>query len=129
MATRHARSMAQHFAMTFGVVYLLIGILGFILVADPGDKLFGLFTLNLAHNIVHVVIGVGLLISTSSHQSAKRVNLIVGIVYAILALLGLVNVVVPDLLRANLPDDYLHLSTATLAVFFGTIGAEGERGV
>jgi hypothetical protein len=127
MATRHSRSAAQHFAMTFGVIYLLIGILGFILVADADDKLLGVFTLNLAHNIVHVVIGGALLVSTSSHATAKRVNLIVGLVYAVVALLGIVDVLVDDLLEANLADDYLHLATGTLAIFFGTIGAEGER--
>jgi len=114
--------------MSFGVVYLLLGILGLILVADAGDKLFGVFNVNLAHNLVHLVIGLALLISTGSHSSAKRVNLIVGVVYAVVALLGLVNVLVPDLLKANLADDYLHLATAMLAIFFGTIGAEGERG-
>jgi hypothetical protein len=127
MATRHVRSAAQHFAMTFGVIYLLIGILGFILVGDADDKLFGVFSLNLAHNIVHVVIGGALLVSTSSHVTAKRVNLIVGVVYGIVALLGIAGVLVDDLLEANLADDYLHLATATLAIFFGTIGAEGER--
>lgn len=127
MAGPYSRTMAQHFAMTFGVIYLLLGILGFILVADASDKLFGVFTLNLVHNVVHLVIGGALLVSTSSHTSAKRVNLLVGIVYAIVALLGLVDVLVHDLLDANLPDDYLHLSTATLAIFFGTIGAEGDH--
>lgn len=126
MATARSRTAAQHFGMAFGVVYLLIGILGFILVADESDKLFGAFTVNLIHNIVHVAIGGALLVSTSTHVSAKRMNLIVGVVYGIVALLGLAGVLVDDLLNVNLAGDYLHLVTATLAIFFGTIGAEGE---
>ena len=124
---RATRSAAQTFALVFGVLYLLIGILGLILAPGSGDELFGVFRLNLVHNIAHLLIGgVLLIVGTPTHERAKRVNLGVGIFYGILALLGIANVFVNDFLEANVADDYLHLSTAVLAIFFGTTGAEGR---
>ncbi|HEV3472282.1 MAG TPA: DUF4383 domain-containing protein [Actinomycetota bacterium] len=126
MATA-TRSAAQTFALVFGVAYLLVGILGLILAPDSGDELFGVFRLNLLHNLAHLAIGgVLLIIGTRSHETAKRVNVSVGIFYGLLALLGIANVLVGDLLEANVADDFLHLSTAVLAIFFGTTGAEGR---
>lgn len=124
---RATRSAAQTFALVFGVLYLLVGILGLILAPNTGDELFGLFRLNLIHNLAHLLIGgVLLIVGTRSHEMAKRVNVSVGIVYGLLALLGIANVFVNDLLEANVADDFLHLSTAVLAIFFGTTGAEGR---
>lgn len=124
------RSTAQTFALVFGVLYLMIGILGLILAPNAGDELFGTFRLNLVHNVVHLLIGALLLIvGSQSHRAATRVNLGVGIFYGILAVLGIFDIVVPDLLEANVADDFLHLATAVLAIFFATLGAEGSRRV
>lgn len=127
MATRSssAKSPAQMFALVFGVVYLLVGILGFILAPDEGDKLFGIFQLNLLHNVVHLAVGALFLAGSSNHVRAKQVNLLIGVVYGLVAVLGLANVLVTDLLDANAADDFLHLASAVLALYFGTVGAEG----
>src|SRR5713101_1850229 len=45
--------MARQFAIVFGAIYVLIGILGFIL----PSPLLGIFGVNTLHNIVHLVIG------------------------------------------------------------------------
>lgn len=132
MATRstHAKSPAQTFALGGGVFFLLIGILGFVLAPDEGDKLFGVFQVNLLHNLIHLAIGAVLLVGSSTHIRAKQVNLIVGIVYGVVALLGLADILVDapkGLIDANAADDFLHLATAVLALFFGTVGAEGAR--
>lgn len=124
-----SKSPAQMFALVFGVLYLLIGILGFI-IADDADKIFGIFQVNVLHNIAHLAVGALLLVGSGKHATAKQVNLIIGIVYGLLAILGLANILVdaPDgLLVANDADDFLHLATAVLALYFGTAGAEGAR--
>ncbi|MEA2451768.1 MAG: hypothetical protein QOG04_478 [Actinomycetota bacterium] len=123
----HAKSPAQSFALAFGVVFLLVGILGFILAPDEGDKLFGVFQVNLLHNIIHLAVGALFLVGSGTHVRAKQVNLLVGIVYGLVAILGFANIVVQDLLDANAADDFLHLATAVLALYFGTAGAEGAR--
>ena len=121
--TATLRSPAQQFALAGGVVFLLIGILGFVLAPDAGDKLFGLFQVNLLHNIIHIVIGSLFFAGSSTQTRAKQVNLLVGIVYGLVALLGFVGVLVDDLIDANAADDFLHLATAVLALYFGTVGA------
>lgn len=122
-----SKSPAQLFALVFGVVYLLVGILGFI-IADDNDKLLGVFQVNALHNIAHLAIGALLLVASGKHATAKQVNLGVGIAYGLLAILGLANILVeaPDgILDANDADDFLHLATAVLAIYFGTAGASG----
>ena len=122
-----SKTPAQLFALVFGVVYLLIGILGFI-IADDNDKLLGIFQVNALHNVAHLAIGALLLVASGKHATAKQVNLGVGIAYGLLAILGLANILidVPDgILDANDADDFLHLATAVLAIYFGTAGASG----
>lgn len=129
MTTRStsAKSPAQMFALAGGVVYLLVGILGFILAPDVGDKLFGLFQVNLLHNIIHLAVGALFLVGSSSHVRAKQVNLLIGVVYGVVAILGFPDILVDDLIDANAADDFLHLASAVLALYFGTVGAEGAR--
>ena len=128
MATASARTPAQLFGLVFGVVYVLIGIAGF-LVADsftgggPDDKLL-VFPINHMHNIVHLAIGGALLFGSSRTDLARTVNLVVGIVYALVAVLGFLGVVTPELINdRDVADDFLHLGTAILAIYFGTAGA------
>ena len=122
-----AKSPAQTFALAFGVVYLLIGILGFVLAPDEGDKLFGVFQVNLLHNVIHLAVGALFLFGSRSFATAKQVNLLIGIVYGLVALLGFADILVDDLIDANAADDFLHLATAVLALYFGTAGAAGTR--
>lgn len=129
MSTRGTtvRSPAQQFALVAGVVYLLIGILGFSIVSGADDKLFEIFGVNLMHNIVHLAVGAAFLLGSSNRPRAKKVNLVVGIVYGVVSLLGFANILIVDLLDLNAADNFLHLATAVLAIYFGTAGAEGAR--
>jgi Domain of unknown function (DUF4383) len=130
MSTRatSSKSPAQMFALAFGVVYLLVGILGFVLAPDEGDKLLGIFQVNVLHNVIHLAVGALFLAGSSTHARAKQINLVIGLVYGVVAILGLADILVdaPDgLIDANAADDFLHLGTAVLALYFGTAGAEG----
>ena len=116
---------AQTFALVFGVLYVSLGILGFVLAPNAGDELLGVFQVNLLHNVIHLLIGAAFLFASSTHIRAKQTNLVVGITYGLVAALGLANILVPDLLEANTADDFLHLASAVLGVYFGTIGAQG----
>jgi hypothetical protein len=58
------RHPAQWLALAIGVVYTLVGVVGFIItgfsgfVEPSGDLLLGIFEINPLHNIVHLIIGV-----------------------------------------------------------------------
>ncbi|HEV2756381.1 MAG TPA: DUF4383 domain-containing protein [Actinomycetota bacterium] len=123
------RSNAQLFALAFGVVYLAVGVIGFAITgfddfAKESDKSLLIFDINPLHNIAHIGVGALLLAGSRSHDAAKSINLMVGIVYALLGVLGLAGgILVEDLLNNNMADTFLHLATAALAIFFGTAGA------
>lgn len=134
MATRPAttRTPAQMFGLVFGAAYVLVGLSGF-LVADQftggqaGDKLI-VFPVNYMHNIVHLLIGGALVFGSTRAGLAKTVNLVVGVAYALVAVLGFMSVITPDLINdRGVADDFLHLATAILAIYFGTAGATATR--
>ena len=130
--TATTRTPAQLFGLVFGAVYVLVGIAGFFVASEfigeaPDDKLI-VFPVNHMHNIVHILIGGALLVGSAKAATAKTVNLVVGIAYALVAVLGFMNVVTPDLLNdQGVADDFLHLATAILAIYFGTAGAASTR--
>lgn len=114
-----AKTPAQTFAMVFGAVYVLVGILGFFM-----DPILGIFEVNLLHNIAHLLVGGLFLVGSKSAAGAKQISLIIGVVYGLLAVLGFLNVLVQDLLDANTADHFLHLATAVVALYFGTSGGK-----
>jgi uncharacterized membrane protein (UPF0136 family) len=122
------RSVNQTVALVFGIVYLLVGILGFFVTKFDNfatyntDKLLG-FQLNPLHNIVHILIGLFLLGAGRGHRSARGANMTVGIAYAVVFLLGLVlasKTTSANFLALNGADNGLHIATAVvlLAVAF-----------
>lgn len=132
-----ARTPAQMFALVVGVVYLLIGIVGFAWgFDDPAgfsdDNKLIIFHVNVLHNIVHIAIGAVLIGAAKAHATAKTVNLAVGVVLLLVAVLGFLEVdFVAEWLNifegAGDPDNFLHLITGAAAVLFGTAAAEGAR--
>lgn len=56
LAVARSRPGARLYALTLGVVYLLLALLGF--VAASNDALFGLLAINIEDNLLHVLIGV-----------------------------------------------------------------------
>jgi hypothetical protein len=116
------RTPGQLFALIFGAVYVLVGVLGFIGQLTPDGKLLGIFGINPLHNIVHLAVGALFLVGSTSAALAKTINLIIGVVYLLVGVLGLISVVVPGLIANNGPDTGLHLVTGALALYFGIAG-------
>jgi Domain of unknown function (DUF4383) len=119
---------AQTFALIFGVVYLLVGIIGFfvsgfdhIVGKDPDKILY--FSVNVLHNVVHVLIGILWIVASRAHAAAKSANVAIGAVYLILGIIGLVNLDILGFLAANTADNWLHVVTGALALLFGTAAA------
>ena len=111
------RTLAQTLALVFGVVFLLVGILGFIpgITEDaPGSfagedsdgSIFGVFQTSVLHNLAHLAFGVGIL-AARRHASALTYLLVGGIAYIGLFVLGILGVM--DWLPADDTDDWLHL--------------------
>jgi cyanate permease len=116
------RTLNQTLALAFGAVYALVGLLGFAVSGDAdfagqdGASLLG-FDVNGLHNIVHLLIGVVLLAASRTHVAAKGVNLTIGAVYVLLAVLGpFINDTAVDIIGLNGADHVLHLLSGVLLV-------------
>jgi uncharacterized protein DUF4383 len=122
------------FAMIFGVVFLLVGIAGFVpqLVQPPegGDMgmpghvmLLGLFPVNPLHNIVHLLFGLWGLLGSRSASGALMYARGVAIIYAVLAVLGLLPATQDGFGLVPLygKDVWLHAALALVAAYFGWV--------
>jgi hypothetical protein len=124
------RTSAQIFALVFGVVYVAIGLIGFGVTGFDGwvssatAEKFLIFPVNPLHNIVHIGVGLLWMVAANRHESARRVNVLIGIVYAVTAAAGFAGIL--DFLAipsAGSAANWLHLGTSMLSVYFGTVGA------
>jgi hypothetical protein len=117
--------MARQFAIVFGAVYVLVGVLGFIL----PSPLLGIFGVNTRHNIVHLVIGGAWLASAFAAPKGLTPRLasqVIGVVYLLVAILGFAfPTQMDELLVINTADNLLHLVTAVLALYIGFMTPRG----
>jgi hypothetical protein len=134
MPTQRSQTPAQIFALAFGVVYLFIGLLGFAITGFDNfagsvfDEKLVIFPVNPLQNIVHILIGGLWLGASSRHETAKSVNTLIGIAYAVVAALGFAGVLkFLAIAGAGSADNWLHLVTAVVSLYFGTAGATGLR--
>lgn len=122
--------MAKTLGMLFGIVFLAVGILGFVPGIAPAGPdgmpmLLGIFMVNATHSIVHIVSGAIFLFASMSGAGAARLWFqIFGVVYALVAIMGFVvgNGMIFGLISNNTNDTWLHvvLAVAMLAIGFGT---------
>jgi cyanate permease len=120
------RSTNQVVALAFGAVYVLVGLLGFVLAGDggfassEGDLLLGIFEVNTLHNIAHLAIGAAALAASRSASLAKTANTAIGGVYLLLGVVGpFIAGSSLDILALNGPDHGLHLASAALLLLVG----------
>lgn len=113
-------SLVKTVTWIFGIVLLLVGILGFI----TGSPLLGLFEVDTTHNIIHILSGIVALIAVSSGESYARLYLIVfGIVYGLVTILGFVTGgSILGLFTVNANDNYLHAAIAIVCLGVGFSG-------
>ena len=109
------RTPAQIYALVFGVVLVVAGIIGFFYSSSfdsPGDvdDVFGILSVNGWHNVVHIVTGaLGL---ASLGYAARYYAGGLGVVYIIVAIWGFIVGVgdaILDFLPVNTEDNVLHL--------------------
>src|SRR4051794_40874959 len=120
---------AQRFALLFGLVYVAVGVAGFVVTGFDDftgmhhDTLL-IFSVNPAHNVIHLALGLAWLAAAPHHRPAKAVNLAIGGVLGLVTVLGLFDVMgLLGMSGLADPDNFLHLATATLALYFGSLAA------
>jgi hypothetical protein len=122
----------RNFALIFGIVFIAVGVAGFIpsLVYAPegGDMgghgmLLGLFPVNTLHNVVHLLFGLWGLAASRSAGGAVAYARGVAIIYAVLAVLGLLPATQDGFGYVPLygKDVWLHAALALVAAYFGWV--------
>ncbi|MGH9168094.1 MAG: DUF4383 domain-containing protein [Acidimicrobiia bacterium] len=112
-------NIAKTIAYVFGVVYALVGLVGFALTgfsgftATEGPNLL-FFQVNPLHNLIHLAIGVALVAAAAASGTALRA--VTGAVAVVLALVGALGFFIINsplnILALNAGDNLLHLATA-----------------
>lgn len=121
--------MAKTLALIFGVIFVLIGILGFL--PNPLVGQGAIFHTDTAHNIVHLIFGV-ILVGCALRMPAQASLWlkVIGAVYLILAVLGFV--MVPNggpllgLVATNAADHLLHVVLGIVLIVAGFVGKSGS---
>lgn len=122
-------------ATLFGAVYVVVGLLGFVVtggvqfLATQGGLLLGIFEVNPFHNVAHLLIGGALLIAgLSTVPAARSVNTVIGGAYLALGVVGFFLVDTSlNVLALNTADHVLHLASALVLLGVG-LGAEKPVG-
>jgi hypothetical protein len=142
MATVHRSENAsvRYFALILGIVYLIVGILGFFpaMLQPPGPaapalgvdagygRLLGLFPVNVLHNVVHLGVGLWGLLAYRSVGGSIGFARGLAIFYGLLAVMGLIEGLNTTfgLIPIFGNDVWLHAVTALAAAYFGFMRQE-----
>jgi hypothetical protein len=122
------RDLLVTIARLFSIVFLLVGILGFIpgITTDaPGDfageeseaELLGIFKVSILHNLVHLLFGIVGLALSRTWDGARTFLIGGGVVYLLLWILGLVGGA--DWIPANDADHWLHFVLGVVMIGAG----------
>ena len=116
--------MLSNAAKVFGIVFLIVGALGFVPAVTPDGQLFGIFHVNASHNVVHLLTGaIALVVGFVSDRASKVFFLTFGIIYGLISFLGFLAVDRPlfGVIAHNLADAWLHLAIAAVSIFLGVL--------
>ena len=110
----------QRVAQIFGVIFLLIALVGFFQgMSMESSLLLGLFPVNLLHNVVHLVFGIWGLLAARTFAGAKTYAQVAGVVFLLLAVLGFVDPTGFGVVPIGGNDIWLH---AALGIVLATAG-------
>ncbi len=132
-----SRAPVQLVALLVGLLFLLLGVLGFVpgvttrlgtlALAGRGSHatLLGVFRVSAVVNVAHLVLGTAGLLLARTAESARRFVVVGGTVA--LALWAVGAVAVGRFLPVNADDNWLHLAIGTLVLAVGALTARREN--
>lgn len=125
----------QRFAMIFGIIYVVVGIAGFLpMMLQPMEpdapplavntlagRLMGLFPVNVLHTVVHLLIGIWGVMAAKSFGAAVGYAKSIAVIYGLLTIMGLIPGLnnTFGLIPLHSHDVWLHAASALVAAYFG----------
>ena len=130
-------STIQRGALIFGIAFLLIGLLGLLVPGGTGmdanpetaGRLFGLFPVNLLHNLVHLAFGVWGILAARAFDAARVFGKVGAVVYGLLVVLAFIDPTTFGLVPIGSHDIWLHAILAVGLAYIGWAPAHAEGGV
>ena len=115
----------QKAAKWFGIVFIAIGILGFVPGITSNGHLLGIFGVDTVHNVIHLLSGIVALLCAGSASAAKTYFKVFGVVYGLVTILGFMSgTSVLGIFMVNGADNVLHLLIAVIALALGFGGSK-----
>src|SRR5262245_54068400 len=123
----------RYFVLVLGIVFLLVGVAGFIpalvqpgmdhnlAVTGPGTGyLLGLFHVNFLHNVIHLLFGVWGILSFATFFAARAYARSVAVIYGLFTIMGLIPMLdtVWGLVPIHGNDVWLHAVIALACAYF-----------
>ena len=130
----------QRASLAIGVVFVVVGILGFIpgvttdydlmLVAghESGALLLGVFQVSILHNVVHLLFGIAGILLARSAIGARNFLIWGGVIYLLLWLYGLFidQDAAANFVPLNTADNWLHLALGLGMIVLGVALGRGR---
>jgi hypothetical protein len=114
--------MAKTFGMLFGIVFVAVGILGFVPGVTKDEMLLGIFHVNTVHSIIHIVSGAIFIFASMAGAGAARLWFkLFGLIYAVVAVLGFMKPNGPllGMVSNNPATTWLHVVLAAAMLLIG----------
>lgn len=104
--------MAKIVARVLGIIFIVLGIIGFFL------PFSGVMDLTLTHNLIHLILGIVLVAVSGKEKTSQTLSTIIG---AIFLIIGIVGFFVQDLglLTLDLTDNIIHVIAAIILLYAG----------
>jgi hypothetical protein len=119
---------ARTAALAFGIIFIVVGLLGFIDNPIVGSSEKAIFHADTVHNMVHIISGLlFVLVAMAAPASASTVMIIFGVVYLLIGILGITSVGEDGMakllgfLHVNAADNYLHIALGIVIALAGLI--------
>ena len=136
------RAPIQIAAGAVGVVFLLVGVLGFIpgvtsnfdtinfIGHESEAKLLGIFQVNILHNIVHLLFGAAGIAAARTIPWSRNFLIYGGVIYLVLWIYGMVVDLdtAANFVSLNTADNWLHLGLGAGMIALGLLLADRQVG-
>ncbi|GAA1625506.1 DUF4383 domain-containing protein [Georgenia ruanii] len=133
LAGQPKRTSVQTAALVLGIVFLVVGVLGFVpgitshytLIAVAGHRssamLLGIFQVSILHNIVHLLFGIAGIVLSRSVAAARGYLVWGGVIYLALWLYGLIidQASPVNFVPVNTADNWLHFLLGVVMIVLG----------
>lgn len=114
--------MLKKYAKIFGIVMILIGLLGFIPGLTEKEMFFRVFRVNPLLNFIHLATGlIAYFVARLNFNATRLLFQVLGVFYAIISFLGFVHAhkMIFKVVANNIADSWLHLAMAAFCIFMG----------